>query len=167
MNDLSRIFTFNGNNVTFKNQDGSVMVNATEMAKSFNKLPGDWIRQKSTEEFLETLSSDKGIPISALIQVVKGGNDKSSQGTWLHEDAAIEFARWLSPMFAIWCNDRIKEIIQYGKIEQDIEPGSYREYINTKMDVVKQMSDILRLDKISRIIAINPILREVGLAEIE
>ena len=53
-----------------------------------------------------------GICISALIQVVKGGN--SEQGTWLHEDVALEFARWLSPSFAIWCNKRIKELLQYG-----------------------------------------------------
>lgn len=32
----------------------------------------------------------------------------------MHEDAAIEFARWLSPAFAIWCNDRIKELMKYG-----------------------------------------------------
>jgi len=26
----------------------------------------------------------------------------------------LEFARWLSPQFAIWCNDRIKELMRYG-----------------------------------------------------
>lgn len=36
------------------------------------------------------------------------------QGTWMHEDVAMEFARWLSPTFAIWCNDRIKELLKYG-----------------------------------------------------
>jgi len=36
------------------------------------------------------------------------------QGTWLHEDVALEFARWLSPAFAIWCNDRIKELLKHG-----------------------------------------------------
>ena len=30
------------------------------------------------------------------------------------EDVALEFARWLSPAFAIWCNKRIKELLQYG-----------------------------------------------------
>ena len=25
-----------------------------------------------------------------------------------------KFARWLSPSFAIWCNKRIKELLQYG-----------------------------------------------------
>lgn len=67
---------------------------------------------KATTEFTEALSADMHIPISALIQVVKGGNNE--QGTWLHEDVALEFARWLSPSFAIWCNKRIKELLQYG-----------------------------------------------------
>lgn len=29
----------------------------------------------------------------------------------MHEDVALEFARWLSPKFAIWCSDRIKELL--------------------------------------------------------
>ena len=32
----------------------------------------------------------------------------------MHEDVAMEFARWLSPKFAIWCNDRIKELARTG-----------------------------------------------------
>lgn len=32
----------------------------------------------------------------------------------MHEDVALEFARWLSPAFAIWCNDRIKELLTVG-----------------------------------------------------
>ena len=32
----------------------------------------------------------------------------------MHEDVAMEFARWLSPKFAIWCNDRIKELARNG-----------------------------------------------------
>ena len=45
-----------------------------------------------------------------LLRVVNG--DKGA--TWMHEDVAIEFARWLSPAFAIWCNDRIKELLTIG-----------------------------------------------------
>lgn len=110
MSDI-QIFNYNGNGVTFRKGD-SVMVNATEMAKPFGKLVGDWLRLKSTNEFINALSTDMQIPISELIQAVKGG--AGEQGTWLHEDAAIEFARWLSPAFAIWCNKRIKELMQVG-----------------------------------------------------
>ena len=107
----NQIFQYNGSPITFQKGD-SVMVNATEMAKPFGKLVGDWLRLKATTEFTEALSADMHIPISALIQVVKGGNNE--QGTWLQEDVALEFARWLSPSFAIWCNKRIKELLQYG-----------------------------------------------------
>lgn len=106
-----QIYQYNGSPVTFQKGD-SVMVNATEMAKPFGKLVADWTRQKSTEEFLTQLSAVRGIPISALIQSVKGGN--GIQGTWMHEDVALEFARWLSPAFSIWCNDHIKELLTTG-----------------------------------------------------
>ncbi len=104
-------FDYNGTIIHFSKGD-NVMVNATEMAKPFGKLVGDWLRLKTTTEFADALSADMQIPISALIQVVKGGNNE--QGTWMHEDVALEFARWLSPAFAIWCNKRIKELLQYG-----------------------------------------------------
>lgn len=36
-----------------------------------------------------------------LIVTTNGGQ---IQGTWMHEDVALEFARWLNPAFAIWCH---------------------------------------------------------------
>ena len=53
------------------------------------------------------------IPLTELVRVVQGG-EPELQGTWMHEDVAMEFARWLSPLFAIWCNDRIKELLTQG-----------------------------------------------------
>lgn len=37
----------------------------------------------------------------------------------MNEGAAIEFARWINPGFAIWCNDRIKELINFGVTATD------------------------------------------------
>lgn len=71
----NQIFQYNGNPITFYKGD-NVMVNATEMAKPFGKLVGDWLRLKTTTEFTDALSADMQIPISALIQVVKGGNNE-------------------------------------------------------------------------------------------
>ena len=59
------------------------------------------------------------IHTSALIQTVKGGNGE--QGTWMHEDVALEFARWLSPAFAIWCNRRIKELFTTSRQPTEAE----------------------------------------------
>lgn len=107
----NQIFQYNGSPITFQKGD-SVMVNATEMAKPFGKLAKDWLSNKSTKEFLSTLSAVGIIPLTGLVEIKQGGNGE--QGTWMHEDVAMEFARWLSPAFAIWCNDRIKELLQYG-----------------------------------------------------
>ena len=108
----AQIFQYNGNPVTFQLGNGDLMANATEMAKPFRKQPSDWTRLKQTEEFIASLSAVRGIPLTELIKVRQGGN--TEQGTWMHEDVALEFARWLSPEFAIWCNDRIKELLRHG-----------------------------------------------------
>ena len=103
-------FSYKGSNISFANGK-NVMVNATEMAKSFDKRPVDWLQNQSTIAFLNELSKVRKSTLTDLVQVTKGGNNP---GTWMHEDVALEFARWLSPAFAIWCNDRIKELMKYG-----------------------------------------------------
>lgn len=115
MNAL-QVFSYKGSNVTFSNENG-MWVNATEMAKPFDKFPYDWLRLQSSKDFLSALVSIRGFNYedgginyeesSQFIKTIEGRNG----GTWFHEDVAIEFARWLSPLFAIWCNDRIKEIL--------------------------------------------------------
>lgn len=107
-------FDWNGSNISFELSGNGTMINATEMAKPFpGKLVADWSRLKSTKEFLNTLSSVMGIPITGLVKTVQGGTP-ILQGTWMHEDVAIEFARWLNPVFAVWCNKKIKEILING-----------------------------------------------------
>ncbi|MDD7437876.1 MAG: KilA-N domain-containing protein [Bacteroidales bacterium] len=107
---LTSIFAYDGNNITFLEGD-NLMINATQMAKAFGKQPIYWLRNDSTKEFLKTYSVLQNCSTEELVQVKQGGAD---QGTWMHEDIALEFARWLSPMFAIWCNNRIKELLLHG-----------------------------------------------------
>ena len=138
-----QIYQYNGSPVTFQKGD-NVMVNATEMAKPFGKLVADWTRQKSTEEFLTQLSAVRGIPISALIQSVKGGN--GIQGTWMHEDVALEFARWLSPAFSIWCNDHIKELLTTGvttSSDDDAAIAHAMEILNRRLEQAKAEKQLL------------------------
>lgn len=105
-------YQYEGSSITFS-KGKNVMVNATQMAKKFGKRTADWLENSYTKEFISALS-EAGKGVSAdLVRVIKGG-DPSLQGTWMHEDVALEFARWLSPKFAIWCNDRIKELLTTG-----------------------------------------------------
>lgn len=106
----SKTFIYEGSPVTFQIGEAT-MVNATEMAKPFGKQPVFWLNNQYTKGFLEEMSKLRNLSLADLVRVTKGGN---APGTWFHEDVALEFARWLSPQFAIWCNDRIKELMKYG-----------------------------------------------------
>ena len=105
MKNELKVFEYEGKSITFDLGNGDVMVNATEMAKPFGKSVKDWTRLQSTDEYLNALKSVKGQ--MCLIES-KAGNPNVGGGTWMHEDVALEFARWLNPIFAIWCNDRHK-----------------------------------------------------------
>lgn len=86
-------YEYQGNPISFSNENG-VMVNATNMAKPFGKRTFDWLKTQSAKDFLNAYSVAKKIVTADLVQVIQGGNE---QGTWMHEDVALEFARWLSP----------------------------------------------------------------------
>ena len=113
------------------------MVNATEMAKAFNKRPVDWLQNKQTEEFLNELSKVRKSTLADLVQVTRGGDNP---GTWMHEDVALEFARWLSPSFAIWCNDHIKELLTTGVTtasDDDAAIAHAMEILNRRLEQAK------------------------------
>lgn len=101
----SQIFQYDGNPVTFQAGEAT-MVNATQMAKPFGKRPAKWLELPTTKDFIKELEAIR--KSDRLVESING------IGTWFHEDVALEFARWLSPQFAIWCNDRIKELMKYG-----------------------------------------------------
>ena len=109
----NQIFQYNGSSITF--QVGEItMVNATEMAKPFGKRPAKWLELPSTKEFLSSLATIRKSDSEKYVLTINGCTTEKGKGTWFHEDVALEFARWLSPQFAIWCNDRIKELMKYG-----------------------------------------------------
>ena len=76
-------------------------INATLLCQRAGKTFGHYHESAQTRAFLDELSADIGIPISALVQIIKGGNEKLSQGTWVHPRVAIHLGQWLSPAFAV------------------------------------------------------------------
>ena len=94
----------------FKSGDPTI-VNATKMLWCFpekgrNNGISHFLSNQSTQDYINALSRVTGIPASELLKV-KPGNAPVS-GTWMHEDLAMEFARWLNPEFAMWCNKQIR-----------------------------------------------------------
>lgn len=94
-------------------------VNATALCKRYaeqtgkQREPYGWLRGKRTQETIDYVASQTGIPAEALVQVVQGGNNPDEQGTFLHPDLAIPFASWLSVEFEY----KVTKIIQQRIVE--------------------------------------------------
>ena len=104
-------FTYNDTPITFEAKGDGVMINATEMAKPFGKTPKDYLRTDSAKQLIAAISNRQICLPTDIVRVVNGG---SNSGTWMHEDVALDFAQWLSIDFRLWCNDKIKELMQSG-----------------------------------------------------
>ena len=98
-------------------------INATAMCKAAKKMFGHYRENDGTDAFLEALEADVGIPISKLIQVLRGAN--VVQGTWVHPQVAIHLAQWLSPQFAVqvskWVFDWMSGKAQPAKLPYHLE----------------------------------------------
>lgn len=111
-NGLSTIFSYNGNDITFKTENGITYVNATEMAKPFKKRPNDYLSLSSVNELINAITRKYGNADFQPVTIIRG---TVSPGTWMCEDLALDFAQWLSVDFRLWCLDRIKEFLTTGK----------------------------------------------------
>jgi len=88
--------------------------NATAACKAAGKQFNDYVRLAATKAFVDELSRDTGIPVSELIQSVKGGNP-AEQGSWIHPDVAVHMGQWLSPKFAVLVTRWVREWMARGK----------------------------------------------------
>ena len=135
---------YNGIKVVFDNTN-FLYINATKIAKFFNKKPDDWLKTKQTKEYIEAVMFRfDNIRNGDLIIIKQGGNDKNAQGTWIHQKLIIAFARWLSPDFAVWCDLQIEEILKYQNSQpvqtqtsQDFDIKSYTQQNRDLIELIK------------------------------
>lgn len=88
------------------------------MGRAFKKRPVDFLRLPTTRAYLEALAKDTGQLCENLTITTVG----VTGGTLMHPDLGMEFARWLSPEFGIWCNRQIRRILR-GEPPAAAEPG--------------------------------------------
>jgi hypothetical protein len=87
----------------------SLYINATEIAKQFDKKPAYWLKTAEAKEYIEAVSRVANIPHEELVEIKQGGKH---QGTWIHNKLMIRFAQWLNPTFAVMCDEKIQQILQ-------------------------------------------------------
>ncbi len=83
--------------------------NATDMAKPFGKRPNDFWKQPLNQEYLNALITLTGGNKKSFVRTQKG----KYGGTYFHNDLALQFGRWLSPLFGVkldkWFIKRLRE----------------------------------------------------------
>ncbi len=114
--------------------DDEVYINATETAKIFNKKPVDWLKTKETTQYIESVAKLLNVNAEKLVKIVKGGNNKTAQGTWIHRRLVIVFARWLSSDFAVWCDLTIEELLK-SKNQTPEKPHQTVQVQNETLDI--------------------------------
>ena len=117
--------------------DTNVMVNATEMAKLFNKDVREFLKLEGTKKFinskLEKLNNEGDSPHYNEEFLVKT-NKKA--GTLMLRPLALKFAAWLDTDFEVWVFDTLDDLI-YGHYKKHWEATARQESNKEKMRRLK------------------------------
>lgn len=128
MSEITK-FEYEGQTISFEFADGNKMINATQMAKPFDKKVNDFLRLKNTKDYILALESRYGNSRNGIkrevLRVIQGGTPEL-QGTWMDEKLALKFASWLSTYFELWVYDRIEELLTTGETRlENIPPSGF------------------------------------------
>ncbi|MDR1348967.1 MAG: KilA-N domain-containing protein [Prevotellaceae bacterium] len=108
----TEICKFNEHDVTFMlAKDANMMVNATEMAKIFDKYPKDFIILESTKLFILACLKKENSPFLNIEKEEDLIVSKQKSGTWMHRVLALKFAAWLSSDFEVWVYSTIEKLL--------------------------------------------------------
>ncbi len=101
-----------------------IYFNATELAKMFGKYPKDYLKTAPTKEYIEFLCLRWDLSPNEIVKVKRGGK---YQGTWMHHKLALDFARWLSPKFAValdaFTEEKLKEAATWRSKRREAKTG--------------------------------------------
>ena len=157
----TKTFTFNETPITFEfSSDDNLMVNATEMAKVFNKEVSGFLKIESTKKYINAYcqtadmqSDNEFLPSGKLVKVVNGGR---YNGTWMERSVALKFAAWLDPLFEVWVYKTIDNLIfgEFHELKEKLKSAADRkariEYLRNQIkndpNIDKRVSELMELE---------------------
>jgi len=109
--------------------DKNVMVNATEMAKLFDKKTELFLKSEHAKAFIEfaKLQPNGG----SLIE------NRGRNGMYFEKRLALKFAAWLSVEFEYWVYSTIDEIV-FGNYKKHWEAHAMQEEAKIKIDALEK-----------------------------
>ena len=93
------------------------MVNATEMAKAFDRDLYQFTKSEDTKKFIEACQKPANAGLLGIVNESDLIISRQKSGTYMHRVLAIKFAAWLNPDFEIWVYSTIERIL-FGKHAQ-------------------------------------------------
>jgi len=87
------------------------MIDVSGIAKSHGKNFTHWRKSKGVKEYLSALQKCNAVKRTLINTTIVGK-------TLIHNSLLIIFARWISPEFAIWCDNIIYEMLTASKEEE-------------------------------------------------
>lgn len=125
--------------------DKNVMINATEMAKPFDKEVRSFLRLDGTQKFINILIEkqnnrtdvygyNENNTVGYTKEDIVVTNKKS--GTLMHRKLALKFAAWLDTEFELWVIDIIDEVI-FGNYQKHWEAHAVQEAAKLEMETLK------------------------------
>ena len=133
MNTLTN-FDYN-NQIISQRNDG--FVNLAQMCQANGKRLDVFMKTKKTKEYIDVLVNYHQTVVVYTEEGVNGG-------TWGHPTLAINLARWISPEFAIWCDNHIFNLMSTGKTElQKVDDNSQSPHLEKLFSVMNFQADVM------------------------
>lgn len=141
--------------------DKDVMVNATEMAKMFDKRTDHYLQNKETKKIIAALE----VPDMSGTSAKKIIDNRGHMGIYFCEILALDFAAWLDVHFKIWIYQTIKDILtaKNKKVASAVTDKQNKIAIRNKLlkqaeedgntlalDLIQAEKEIKRLDSLQR-----------------
>jgi hypothetical protein len=129
-------------------------INASKLCTLGGKRFVNWIRLENAQELIKEVENEINTEVSDLrlrlspVISIKGGNDQSLTGSYVHPDLVVHVASWLSPKFAIMVSKIVNNyIISEFERKKMIELGekdNIIEEMNKKLDFMINQNDDLK-----------------------
>lgn len=152
-------FRFRGQQaVTFRSEDGILMVNATQAGHIFQKQVTCWLNLAPTRKLRKEMAvSGTSAVYDRQVKTTRGRNRGA---TWLEYRLGMKFAQMLGPEFLEWYRSCIAELTRYGYVILEVEKDAREEAVpeipvpqsfeDAQQIIVRQWKEICRLQNIIR-----------------
>lgn len=116
----TKICLYKDSPITFSlSKNNGMMINATEMAKPFDRKVEAFMRNENTIAFINEALKSENAQVLNIFQQRDLYYSSPKAGTWMHRVLALKFAAWLSPAFELWVFSTIERILFGKHLERD------------------------------------------------